>query len=35
MQTMALKWGINLVYRAVEKPLGNGIVERVHRVVKE
>ena len=34
MQTMPLKWGINLVYRAVQKPSGNGIVERIHRAVK-
>nr|XP_047132503.1 uncharacterized protein LOC101240105 [Hydra vulgaris] len=34
MQTMAAKWEIRLIYRAVEKPPGNGIVERVHRTVK-
>ncbi|XP_047144620.1 uncharacterized protein LOC124818134 [Hydra vulgaris] len=34
MQTMAAKWEIRLVYRAVEKPSGNGIVERVHQTVK-
>ena len=34
MQAMASKWGIRLIYRAVEKPSGNGIVERVHRTVK-
>ncbi|XP_047141003.1 uncharacterized protein LOC124816045 [Hydra vulgaris] len=34
MQAMALKWEIIIIYRAVEKPSGNGIVERVHRTVK-
>ncbi|XP_047123797.1 uncharacterized protein LOC124806729 [Hydra vulgaris] len=34
MQTMAAKWEIRLIYQAVQKPSGNGIVERVHRAVK-
>nr|XP_047126119.1 uncharacterized protein LOC124807786 [Hydra vulgaris] len=34
MQTMAAKWEIRLIYRAVEKPSENGIVEKVHRTVK-
>ena len=34
MAALAAKWGVNLVFRAVHEPGGNGIVERCHRTIK-
>ena len=34
MADLAARWGVNMRFRAVHEPTGNGIVERNHRTIK-